>query len=385
MKRNELDIKDFVYYMIHSKSLTREQRFKRDQLFTRDSVRFGTGEGPNPERINYISPRNLYEFLYRFNQDPILKYTCHEIDTTETIDEICRLCGTDTYSVRRHSEIISSAFEHLMESLKKDNIYTDKKMYGMMSVYLTGSTRNGGTQWSSLNINTNWASEDLLSWGDNNPGKVPSPGRNIAKKQKNRGYVLANAIRSNLSGRRILPFNELVIYFKCLFHIRRDNSLKDILTYTNEIEDYENDNINITFVENAFAVNIDLLTNVDKLIQAYTNIIRICKKCTLEGDVNIQLSFFEDNGHVFFCIHHVNTIYGKSLSATTQRIGEDHSNLIKNQINGLCDLYIEADFGDHRYARIALWYEDSNPLGETPNIAVENLENCQGVKYILKF
>lgn len=385
MKRNEQDIKDFVYYMIHSKSLSREQQIKRDKLFTRDSVLLGSGEGPNIERINYISPKNLHELLYRFNQDPILKYTCHEIDNIETVEEICRLCETETYSVRRHSEIISNAFRQLMQGLRRDGIYTDKKMYGLMAVYLTGSTNNGETRWSSLNIDTNWASEDLLSWGDSNPGIVPSPGRNIAKGQRNSGYELPNEILSNLSGNRILSFNELVIYFKCLFHIRRDNSLKDILTYINRIEQYVDENININFVENSFATNIELLTNVDKLIQAYKSIIRICKNCNKDEFVNIQLSFNENEGNVFFCIHHINTVYGKSLTAATQRIGADHSNLIKNQINGLCDLYIEADFGNQDYARISLWYEGSNPLGDTPHIDVENLENCQGVKYILKF
>ena len=60
----------------------------------------------NRKNIKYIPPKNLQEFLYRFNQDSILKYTCHEIDTDDTIREICNLCKTEEYSLRKHSEPI---------------------------------------------------------------------------------------------------------------------------------------------------------------------------------------------------------------------------------------------------------------------------------------
>ena len=84
-------------------------------------------------------------------------------------------------------------------------------------------------------------------------------------------------------------------------------------------------------------------------------------------------------------IHDKNSRYGKNLDAATKRIGESHSKLIEKQINGLCDLYVEADFDNQEFARIALWNENSHPLGELPNIDVKRLNNCQGVKYILIF
>ena len=255
-----------------------------------------------------------------------------------------------------------------------------------MSVYLTGTTKNGQTEWSSLNIQTNWACKELLEWGDNNPGLVPSPGRNIARKQKNNGYELPKALKSDLSGNRILAWKELVIYFKSLFHIRRDNSLLDILRHINEVEKYSEKNINIIFTEDKFKSNVELLTNVDKLLQAYKRIIEICKSCHKDNELLlIELSFYEEDGIVYFMIHDKNSIYGKNLDAATKRIGESHSKLIEKQINGLCDLYIEADFDNQEFARIALWNENSNPLGELPNIDVKRLNNCQGVKYILKF
>ena len=393
MGKTNRDIQDFVYYMTHSKSLTREQQAKRDKLFARDC---GAGQeepdgtkgdnSPSNKQTKYIPYRILREFLYRFNQDGILKYTCHEIDTDETIKDICEKCSTNKYSIKKHSKIISLAYESLIKSLHYDNIYPDKNMYSLILVYLTGTTKSGQTKWSSLNIDTNWASKELLEWGNNNPGIIPTPGRNIAKKQRNNGYELPSALRSNLTGRRILTLSELVLYFKSLFHIRRDNSLQEILAYTNEKEGYSSRNINIVFSDTAFKNNIELLTDVDKLTQAYKRIIKICKNSHKEGDpVNIQLSFFEEKDSIYFCIHDKNSVYGKSLKAATERIGKDQSELIEKQINGLCDLYIEADFDNQEFAKIALWNEHSNPLGGKPNIEIEKIDNCQGVKYILKF
>ena len=393
MNINNREIKDFVYYMTHSKSLTRAQQVRRDYLFARDcGAMFEESEDPRDGKpsstipIKYIPYKNLYEFLYRFNQDSILKYTCHEIDTVETIEDINKKCETKSYSLKKHSEIIANAFSTLIRGLKNDKIHLDKKMYSLILVYLTGTTKKGQTKWSSLNIDTNWASKDLLEWGNNNPGIIPSPGRNIARKQRNNGYELPAAFRSNLTGRRILTLNDLVLYFKSLFHIRRDNSLRDILMYTNEKEGYENSNIIILFSDTAFKDNIELFTDVDKLIQAYKSIIKLCKDCHKEGDsIEIELSFFEEKDTIFFCIHDKNSVYGKSLKAATERIGKDQSELIQKQINGLCDLYIEADFDNQEFARIGLWNENSNPLGEKPNIEIEKVDKCKGVKYILKF
>ena len=183
-----------------------------------------------------------------------------------------------------------------------------------------------------------------------------------------------------------MAWKELVIYFKSLFHIRRDNSLLDILRHINEVEKYSEKNINIIFTEDKFKSNVELLTNVDKLLQAYKRIIEICKSCHKDNELLlIELSFYEEDGIVYFMIHDKKSIYGKNLDAATKRIGESHSKLIEKQINGLCDLYIEADFDNQEFARIALWNENSNPLGELPNIDVKRLNNCQGVKYILKF
>ena len=383
---------DFIKLMLQNRNLSLNDKKRLVLLATReiekeDNLVEGAKHNNGTEDyISYISPKDLQLFLYRFNQDSILKYTCHEIDTIETKEEICNLCGTQEYSIRKHSGIISKAFEDLNNTLRDEKVFKEPNMYALMSVYLTGSTPGGQTKWSSLKIDTNWASPELFAWGDNNPDTIPSPGKNIARRQTNKGYELPKALKSNLNGSRILTFKELVLYFKSLFHIRRDNSLRDILNYINEVEQYADNNINIVFSDEKFKNNIELFTNVEKLVQAYKRIIEICKSCHIDEEkINVELSFFEEEGFIYLCIHDINSVYGKNLDAATKRIGEQQKKLIKNQINGLCDLFIEADFDNQEYARIALWNENCGPQSEELYIEVNKIDHCQGVKYILRF
>lgn len=395
MEKQTQQVRDLIYFFTHNKNLTREQQARRDKLLARDCFALNkdsedstvyTKKGQNNEKsevnsdktIRYISPNNLHSFLYEFNQNNILKYTCHEIDTDEVISDINELCDTKKYSFTKHTQLVSQSLESLLNDYKRKKIYLDYKFIAMLKAYICGNNEKG---WSSLGIRTNWKSEELLSWSEQHYGIVPSPGKNIAKKQKNNGFKLNNALISNVNGTIILYFKDLVRYFKSLFHIRRDNSLRKIIEYQNK----NIEGINVTFADNQFNDGIELLTDVDKLIQAYKSILKICKDANNDGQLNIELAFFESKESVYFTIHDTNHRYGKTLRSTLERIGESQSKLIKNQINGLCNLYIEADFGNQEYAKIGLWTKDSVPLGDTPNMSVEKIAKAKGVKYILEF
>lgn len=338
----------------------------------------------------YLDPHILQSFLRSFNQDDILKYTCHLIDADEAIKVICEECNTKEYDYAKHVEIIKKRYKDLLNNLKSQNIQLSSKMATLINVYLTGEDFKGKTtdefgeliSWSSNRISINWNSEDLKQWAKDNPHIIPNPGKNIAKNQKNSGFNLKNAIISKIDGKRIKTFSELVIFFKNQFHLRKDNSLHTILTKTNEkIED--RNNVDITFDEDKFNHSVELFTDIDKIIQAYKHIIKICQTCKEKDSepAKIELSFYDDDKSksTFFCIHHKNTIYRKSLKSALERIGESQYRLIKNQINGLCDLYIEAMFEDGKKARINLWDQEK----EMTSKLIE--EEIEGVKYILKF
>lgn len=398
------EVSELIYYFTHNKNLTRLQQVSRNRLLARDCMASGVREESDSESkassgkesleigtdqtqkdktdgIRYVSPSHLHSFLYRFNQDPILKYTCHEIDTDEVIASINEICGTQQYDFQKHATKIRERLSSLLSEFISERKFLDKKFIGMLCAYVGISQK----EWSSLNIKTSWNSSDIISWSKTHMGIVLSPGRNIARKQKNNGFKLERALRSNLTGNRILTFRDLVIYFKSLFHIRRDNPLKKIIEYVDDRPNIKNKNISIFFSN--FSDDIELFTDVDKLVQAYKVILRIFRDANKGGQLDIDVSFYESDGCVYFTIYDKNHIYGKSLSATIKRIGESQTNLIKNQINGLCDLYIEAEFPNKEFARIGLWTKASKPIGngDIPNIPVERLHNATGVKYILKF
>lgn len=377
-------VRSLIYFLTHNKGLTREQQAKRDRLLARDCVEPTAYQiidieekktNTTHDKVEYIPPHELRMFLYKFNQDEILKYTCHEIDTDETIEEINKYCKTDKYDFERHSKIIIDRFNTL---LKEQNL-KKYKFIGLLSAYLGKSHK----VWSTLKVPIWWNHEELIKWSKENEGIILSPGRNIAKKQKKNGYRLQKPIKSYLTGERIDTFSKLIIYFKSLFHIRRDNSLRNILSYQNKERGV--DGINVSFSEDKFNDNIELLTDVDKLVQAYKAILKICKEANKDNEINVELLFYEVADKVIFAMHDKGHYYGKTLTAATQRIGASQTQLIKNQINGLCNLYIEADFDENTSARIDLWTKASSPLGDKVNIPSHYIDKVDGIKYILEF
>ena len=353
-------------------------------IFSTQHHRIGLGD------TEYINPHNLQYFLRYFNQDNILKYTCHKIDADEAIDIICEECNTEEYDYFKHIEIIEKRYKDLLEKFKNENILPSTKMATLISVYLTGEDIKGNTtdksgellEWSSNRISINWKCEELKKWANENPHKIPNPGENIFRKQKNSGFILKNSFISKVDGSRIKTFSELVVFFKNQFHLRQDNSLYSILSNTNKKLEYKN--VLISFTDGKFNKSVELFTDIDKLIQAYKKIIYLCVKHHKEYEIEpakIELSFYDDDEtkSTYFCIHHKNSIYGKSLKNLKERIGKDQSELIKKQINGLCDLYIEAEFENGEKAKINLWDEKKEMISQE----IEN--DFEGVKYILKF
>jgi hypothetical protein len=143
------------------------------------------------------------------------------------------------------------------------------------------------------------------------------------------------------------------------------------------------EDVRISFVENKFNDNVELFTDIDKLIQAYQKIVEICieNRNDKNDPIQVELSFFDDaeSKSTFFCIHHLNTVYKKTSKNSTERIGTSHSNLISKQINGLCDLFIEAKFGDGACGKLNIWDEDAE-------FKFQPLKgDIQGVNYILRF
>lgn len=381
-------------FLLNSKKLTRAQKKKRDYLFERDFssvIRPGSQEGepepPQPQSHRpgisdeYISPKNIQHFLRDFNQDDVLKYTCHLIDMDEIIESICKSCQTDSYNYFKHLALIRNHFSELTKKYQEKQIKLSPNMVTLINAYLFGTNlKKKPCNWSSNDIDINWSCNQLIDWAKKNPGIIPNPGTNIAKKQNNSGFRLESAFKSKTTGKRIKSFSDLVIFFKCQFHIREENSLSSILNYVNQQSKFGP--VNIAFSQKKFNDKIELLTDIDKIIQAYRIIVRMCVEHKQSDEsAQLELSFYDDaeTDYTYFCIHHLNSIYKKTQKNVIERIGETQSNLISKQINGLCDLFVEAVFGDNSCGRVNLW--DESPVLEFQPIN----EKIEGVKYIMRF
>jgi hypothetical protein len=341
----------------------------------KESAQVELKSSPNTVLPKYINPKNLASFLIDYNQHPILKYTCHEIDDEDIIENINEKCGTDYYDLAKHQELIINTFNKFRKSY-----YVNYKIINLILVYLNGTTYKGKTStWSSENINFNWKSSDLIDWGKNNPGKVPNPGENLILKIRNKGYKLKKVIPSEISGERITSFSGLVNHFKHLFHIKGDNPLKAYIKRINDLEGWS-ENILFNIDHEDFWENLELFTDVDKLLQSYRVIIRIILETVTKFQLEtpkVKLAFKEINNNIILSIHHQNSVYKKTLSNTLNRLGDAQSSLINNQINGLCDLYLKADFDHNQYALVNLWN------GKSRNKTI--LKEFEGVEYILTF
>lgn len=319
----------------------------------------------NNIQSNYMSPRGLKNFLIEFNQNDILKYTCHLIDGDALI-KINSLTKTDDYDFQKHLKIINKEFFQLISKYKGK---INKNIHGLIGEYLNNYTKKG---WSSNQIKITWSSPELLAWSRENPGKCPNPDPTLFSTPFN-----FQPFKINNEQIRLQRFDDLVLHFKFLFHIRRDNSLKASI---DSINNYHFSNITIIDSTNV-RENIEFFTDIDKVKQSYKRIIEMCnefhKSLNRSEKPNYKLSLVEDNDTIIFSIHHINSVFGKTPTSTIRRPGEKTTKLIDNQINGVCDLILKADFGNNDYAEINLWNGKEKKI--------KKIDTFEGVQFDLIF
>ena len=95
--------------------------------------------------------------------------------------------------------------------------------------------------------------------------------------------------------------------------------------------------------------------------------------------IKISLEEIEVNDtetQIHFKIHHINSKFKKTIRWTKSRYGEQFTGIINNQINGLCDLELIADFDNNKYASLLIWPKIAN---------YKMLDSFEGVLYNLIF
>lgn len=335
-------------------------------------------EIPNGNTI-YLYPASLYKFLFEYNQNQILKSTCHEIDAN-ALEVILEYCDMESYDFQKHFKKILDAYE------VHEKNFAPPSIKALIRGYLTGKDFKGNELkqgWSSDKIKINWSYDILPSWTFENHNLPPNSITKEFIKNKTKGFdLLENGFTSQINGKRVQTFRELVLHFKSLFHIRAgEESLHKIIVSINERENW-NETIDFVINEEYFPMNIELFTNVDKLIQAYKKFIElVIEQHPKDSKPVVKLAFYENDSNVYFTIHHLNNTYNKTIQNVIDRMnGQTYTNLIKYQINGMCNLYLKADFGREGIAGINLWN------GKERSVIKDGLDDfIGGVEHILEF
>ena len=173
----------------------------------------------------------------------------------------------------------------------------------------------------------------------------------------------------------------MIFHFKHSFHLNGNNSLRSLIERINKQSNW-NEQIEFIIDNQSFPFNIEHFTDVEKLIQAYKSIIDLILELTKTYGLEkpkVKLRAKVSLEEFLFSIHHINSIYKKSITSTLERTGQHYRNLIENQVNGLCNLTLRAEFESDEKSQINLW---NGKQREAVSIADENFK---GVEHIFQF
>jgi len=288
----------------------------------------------------YINPINLSSFLYEYNQNPILKTTCHLIDSGELMN-ILKHTKKQKYSFKKHKTAIEQEYYSL---LKKYRGRTFRSTNALIGEYLNNFKNKG---WTVDKIMMNWSSPELNEWAKINPGAPPNPDPGLGKPFK---FFKPIELKS---GHTLNNFSELVLHFKKQIQFKLAHSVLDMVNEVNF--QYRKD---AKFNVSGIRENIQLFTDTGKVKQIYNALIKMSiahfKEVENEDMPVFYLSFEEVKNKIIFSIHNINSQFGKSVHNIESRYGQDFTNLIDKQINGVCDFSLTADFNGE-YADISIW------------------------------
>jgi hypothetical protein len=236
-----------------------------------------------------LDPYYLYNFLFEYNQNPILRTTCHDIDANE-LKSILEACKTESYIFNEHLKLIVSAYE------EHEKAYSAPfQIKALIRGYLTGKDYNGKiTGWSSRNIKINWSTIDLSIWANENSNIPPNSSNIILRDKKIKSYKIEPQIKSPITEKVIQTFTQLVLHFKNLFHLKSGpQSLKEIIQRVNSEKGWYN-KVDFEIDNPEFSNNLEHFVDVEKLMQAYNKFIElIIEQHKANEKPKVKLKYYE--------------------------------------------------------------------------------------------
>ena len=377
MEKSNRDIQDFVYYMTHCKSLTKEQKAKRDLLLSRDlsmpkadksiSKSIGNDEKQSNTRIcEFHEPQKVFEFLHKFSiNNTALKYTTHFWDKNPKDDKY-------TYD---SFEDFKSKYKENLESgdCKLSSIYSlCEHLWAIIKNFLIQDIPQ--YPWSEHKFKIGY-NKYVGEWMKANPDHQPASMPLSAFPKELQPNELIN-------GKVLSYFSDVIEIFKRCIEFR-DNDLYISVWKTFKSADHNIDKKGLESLKGrAIYTDTELVKEALKIIAGnifqrpmYPELKIYCESIT-NGDYKVvQLKILQVGS---FSNRDVNDAKIKASSDE----GDFHR--IKDKIRNLCDFAVESKFrigNGFKHCRIN--YLSS--IEKTEDIEfLDNIE-CEGFTYILTF
>lgn len=298
-------------------------------------------------RNKYIDPRNTSLFLKKFNQNIILKSTTHRIDQ-DLLNDLLKELSINSYEYFKHIEGIRREFNALSEEIG----YIHRGLYAKLKKYLF----NEGEGWSSLSIQEGWSSPGVVSWCEQNKGKCPNPDTDLGYNEYEFDLI-SDTSESMVFG----SFNGIISHFKKSIEFRDERDIKTSIEAIN-IQHFEK----YQFDTSQMKSGIRFYSDVEKVKQAYKKIIKMSISAHSDKSrpplftVELHEQSISNEECVVLRVTHGNNVFGITIESLIDRYGKDFSQIIKNQINGLCDLRLSAFFPNDTYGAGMVWPKTNN-------------------------
>lgn len=377
MEKINRDIRDFVYYMTHSKSLTIEQKKKIDLLLARDlsmpkvdksiSKSVENDENPLNTRIcEFHEPQKVFEFLHKFTlNNTALKYTTHFWDKNPSDDKYAYDNFDDFKS--KYKEDIEQGENNL------DSIYP-------LCVHLWEIVKNFLMQddpkysWSEHKIKIGY-NKYVKEWMNANPGIQPAsmPIPAFPKELQPEGLI---------NGKVLSYFSDVIILFKHCIEFRGNDLYLSALKIFKSSDHILNKKDLETLKGCAIYTDTWLVKEALRIIAG--NVIQ--RSMYPELKISCQTLTNGENKVTQLRVLQVNSFSNRDIKDAKIKASSTEGDFsrIKDKLKNLCDFSIESKFrigNDFRHCRINYLSSDKN----TEDIVFLDNEECQGFTYILTF
>ena len=369
------NIRDFVYYMIHNKGLTKAQQAKIDKLLSESlNTKHSNNPSPTPpikkSNLNICTthfPKKIVSFLHKFTdkQYEALKYTTHTWDKDPDKEE---------YPFKDFEDFKSKYQKNL-----EDGQYTLSDMHDLCE-HLWRTIRNflinneAQYPWSEYKLKLGY-NKYLREWMNANPGLQPAsmPISAFPKEIQPNGLI---------NGRVLSYFGNVIDIFKHCIEFR-DN---DLFKYVKNVFTNPDFKLDMPLLETlrgrTFYTDTELVKEALRLIAG--NIFHRSEYPELK--ISTQLVNIDKSDAIELRILHVNSFSNKDINTPKIKAISDEGDLsrIKSKLTNLCDFSVESTFridGNLRHCRINYL---SSKEKEEGIVLLDDIE-CEGFTYILTF